>query len=66
MSYIDYAARNYNDYMRKVEYALNAGYSEDYKAAELGRIVSRIKNDYYIKQVDNLGSQVFLSEIDWD
>ncbi len=66
MNYIDYAARNYNDYMRKVEYALNAGYSEDYKAAELGRIVSRIKNDDYIKQVDNLGSQVFLSEIDWD
>lgn len=66
MNYIDYAAGNYNDYMRRVEYTLNGGYSEDYKAAELGRIVSRIKNDDYIKQVDNLGSQVFLSDIDWD
>lgn len=66
LNYIDYAANNYNDYMRRVEYILNGGYTEDYKASELGRIVSKIKNDDYIKQIDDLGSQIFLSEIDWD
>lgn len=66
MNYITYAAGSYNSYMRKVDDIVNGGYSEDYKARTLGRIVQNIKNDSYISTIEDWGSNVFLSEIDWD
>ncbi|MBQ6631069.1 MAG: hypothetical protein IJH55_02910, partial [Romboutsia sp.] len=66
MDYIDDAVNSYNRYMRQVNNVVSSTYTEDYKAQELGRIVSSIKDDYVMRQIDNYGADVFLSDIDWD
>ena len=66
IDYVRWAASRYNDYMRRVDSVVNGGYSEDYKARELGNIVRRIKEDDYMQSIENIGSKIFLSEIDWD
>lgn len=63
---IRWAASRYNDYMRKVDRIINSSWDEDYKARELGELVRRIKHDDYMQSIENIGSQIFLSEIDWD
>ena len=66
MDYIDDAVSSYNSYMRNVNNIVDSTYSEDYKAKELGRIVSNIRNDYSMRRINDYGAEVFLSDIDWD
>ena len=66
MLYVRYTADNYNDYMRKVDDYVNGGYSEDYKARKLGDIVRMIKENDNMRHIDEIGSNIFLTDIDWD
>lgn len=66
MDYIDDAVNSYNRYMSLVNNIVNSNYTEDYKARELGKLVTNMREDYSLHNIRRLGSSIFLSDIDWD